>query len=348
MNVLRTPVKTGNEEVFDIQMEETVSIPTVPEPANCNDPPGTTNNSAPSLNLMEQLSKIQSSLSKIDNLENSIGAMRNLLESSVKTHDSKIANLEERNAYLEEKTIQQDIAIDDLWIAMCAKNLILHGLQDDEEENQNDLYNKVIELIKAATEIELFPDTIYRKGIFKPNSTRPVRIIFDKLSERNLLFECRNNLPDDITVKSDLPRNVRVDNAILQKKKAELEKQEGVSCQIDFKRRHVTSSNGEKFVVINGSLEPCGATKSSDAPEAKNVQQATQPRTQNFTRDSKNGGGGGAGRGKRKFQGPDPAFINGRNLRSALHKKGRTSITTSNPTTPVDEQRNLLLETNSV
>lgn len=299
----------------NVQFNEQSTSATISTPHN-------TSSSDPVKCMMEQFSLIHARLGKIDTLESSIGSMHLLLQNTVNTHDQKITNLEMKNAELEKKSRQQDLIIDDLWVAMYAKNLIFHGIAEEKNETQVDVFNKIVNIIKDVTKMTIHPDIVFRTGAFNTKSIRPVRVSFDKLSERNFVFEHRESFPETISVKADLPKTVRVDHAILMKKKSEVEASSAGSCKIDFKKRSISVSNGDQFIVRNGMIQQCdvqpSGTRSSAPPRSLILQ------------DSKNG------RGRRRGRSPDPAYINTENLRSASSKKGKlTPAPTPVTTTPI-------------
>ncbi len=92
-------------------------------------------------------------------------------------------------------------------------------------------------------------------GEFAPNKNRPIRIVLCKYSERNIIFESRMNLIDQYSLAADLPTDMRIDFALLFKKKEELAKQ-GETCKIDFKAREVTTLSGKGFASVHGILKP--------------------------------------------------------------------------------------------
>lgn len=78
-------------------------------------------------------------------------------------------------------------------------------------------------------QIYQYPDKTKTISKALPNSvlSSPVSdiklVLFEKQSYRNKVFECRLYLDEEISIKPDLPKTVRVDNALMMKKKAELE-----------------------------------------------------------------------------------------------------------------------------
>lgn len=199
-----------------MQMEEAIATPPVtPHPTS------ETGNF-----IAEQFAIFNRKLDKIDSLET-------LIKTSFTSQNKRLDDLEKQNAMLKQKSIQQDQVIDDLWIALYSKNLIFYGIMDNEEENQQDIYNIICNLIKTHSKLNIVPDIVHRTGRFS-SSNRPVRVSFVKQSDRNIIFDMKDLFPSEICIKSDLPKNVRVENAILHKKKAELESMD-MQCNMNFK-----------------------------------------------------------------------------------------------------------------
>lgn len=278
-------------------MESTVST----TPQTPFTPPITpTAESATNNFIAEQLALMNRKLDKIDSLES-------IITSSFATQNDRLDDLEKENASLAQKAMEQDKVIDDLWIALYAKNLIFHGIKDSEDEDQQKLFNNICILIITHIKMDIKPDVVYRKGRYSSSSCRPVRVSFQKQSDKNCVFEQRHLFPSDISIKSDLPKTVRVENAILLKKKGELEGMD-MQCTMNYRLRQLSTASGDIFKVENGNL-----TRTQRSADHRPHQSTSH----NFN-GSKNG------QGKRKHRSPDPAFINAGNLRSAACKKGRT------------------------
>lgn len=209
--------------------------------------------------VLSQLSKLDK-LDKIDKLESKIDSFQDSLKSSVNHQNNKIAALEQRNSYLEQSNFKLERAIDDLWKEVHGKNLILRGLEDKHDENSFSLFQNVCAILRIITEVDIEPDVVYRMGEFVRGVNRPIRIVLCKHRERNLIFEYRANLDKHLTIAADLPTDMRVDFAILFKKKDELTKQ-GEACKIDFKAREITTVSGKGFASVHGNLQPIDNTK---------------------------------------------------------------------------------------
>lgn len=212
--------------------------------------------------VLNQLSKLDK-LDKIDKLETKINSFEDMLKESVNMQNSKIAMLELRNSQLQQSNFKLERAIDDLWKEVHGKNLILRGLEDNPQEDQNDLFKNVCLVIRAITKTDIEPDVVYRMGEYTTGLNRPVRIVLCKYRERNIIFDSRANLNKNYSIAADLPTDMRVDFAILFKKKEELDKQ-GEICKIDFKNREITTESGKGFASIHGILQPRDNTKTTN------------------------------------------------------------------------------------
>lgn len=206
--------------------------------------------------VMNQLAK----LDNLDKLVTKIDGFQTFLQDSVSSQNIKIASLERRNSQLESSNFKLERAIDDLWKEVHGKNLILRGLDDSANESQHDLFQNVCELLRVITDKAIEPDVVYRMGEYVTNSKRPVRIVLCKFSERNLIFESRFNLEDQYTIAADLPTDMRIDFAMLFKKKEELAEQ-GETCKINFKAREITTLSGKGFASVHGVLKPLESKK---------------------------------------------------------------------------------------
>ncbi len=186
-----------------------------------------------------------------------------LVERQDKT-DEKIeacAN-ESRRAYhdLENSTLRHELEFLEkenelLYRQANFQNLILIGLSDTKEESDYDIFQRVTKKISTITDADNRLDTVYKIGYFKNESNRPIRIRFLAHNDRNLAYECRKHLTDNMTLNEDLPFRVRQDLFALRKKRAELF-QDKIKHTINWKTKTITIRDGPDITVKDGNIAP--------------------------------------------------------------------------------------------
>lgn len=259
-------------------------------------------------------------LDKLDKFETKIDGFESLLLESVHKQNSKIASLEHRNSQLESSNFKLERAIDELWKEVHGKNLILRGFEDSATENHTSLFQNTCDLLQDMTKCSIEPDVVYRMGVYAPGANRPIRIVLCKYRERNLIFECRDNIHANYSITADLPTDMRVDFAILFKKKEELA-ENGESSKINFKTREITTESGKGFASVHGILQPLEAVRlSKPFLNGRNAGRSGNPEF------SKNGRGY-----KRSFPQPES---NGNQTTENRYKYRRTSNPDTSPLPP--------------
>jgi archaellum component FlaC len=142
------------------------------------------------------------------------------LSVKVTAHDTKLSevdgSLNSINSSVNELKSENDF----LHKELNKLNLVLFGL-DESSESEDNLLSQIVKLFADLTTDLVQIDCAYRIGNSKPNSVRPVKIRFMSLSHRNLIFSNRSKLPSPLTLKDDLPFEMRRNHAILHQKKAE-------------------------------------------------------------------------------------------------------------------------------
>jgi len=136
-------------------------------------------------------------------------------EASITYHDESLNDIQSNVHSLHDTNLQIRQELNKL-------NLVLFGLPELPDESPESLLNSVIETIKPLSEKNIPIDVAYRIGKKIANSSsRPVKIRFLTLSDRDCVLKRKLSLPDGISVKEDLPFEVRKAHAILLKKKSE-------------------------------------------------------------------------------------------------------------------------------
>lgn len=148
--------------------------------------------------------------------------------------------------------------IEDLDSEKRAKHLIVLGLKEIEEEDDQDRFMGITQTIGVSTEIVI--DDLVRLGNRdenNPNKTRPLKVTFDKPSMRNEIlknaYKLKNQAENDpyhrVYLKRDSHPQVRNEEKRLYEVfKAEKEKPENADIDVVFDRKtRVVSVNGEEI-----------------------------------------------------------------------------------------------------
>ncbi|CAL8126972.1 unnamed protein product [Orchesella dallaii] len=124
------------------------------------------------------------------------------------------------------------------------------------KENEDTLFNIINELLpeNSEDEIPINIESFHRIGKYRATQTRPIRIKFSKISDRNLIYHNRGEIEPPIVIKEDLPFSTRRDYAALHRKKQELHEL-GISAEINFKTRSIESEVGQIYNVYDGIIE---------------------------------------------------------------------------------------------
>jgi len=198
-------------------------------------------------------------LAKLDKLEN----IETLIQNSIKSQNSRIANLESENKKLNTKVQQIQRDNEMILKELRERNIIICGIQDDADETDEDLVNAINRVMpETDDDNEITIESFYRIGPYKADRNRPIRVKFQKLSDRNLVYYNRNEIDPSIYVKEDLPYSMRRDHAALHEKKKELVDL-GASVSINFKQRTVETDTGEIYKAIDGKIHDVRAPKRS-------------------------------------------------------------------------------------
>jgi len=115
------------------------------------------------------------------------------------------------------------------------RNLIINGLVDNADENDDQLYNKVSGIILSVTgDCNIKPGVVYRIGKFSDGKARAVRVKFLTTHEREKVFSCRINAAKSVCIKADLECTECREKEIVSQKSMELQ-EIGIKCGFDLK-----------------------------------------------------------------------------------------------------------------
>lgn len=188
-------------------------------------------------------------------LDSRINKMENLVKGSVAKQNQKIDQLSDSFGKLEEKLSQVQKERDFLLKLINEKNIIIHGVEDKEIDEEK-LTAQVEQIFLEATKISIKTDDVYRIGKYKDDQCRPICAVLFSRRDKKKVIQCKNNfkkLATPCSVSSDIPKSIRFGHKLLFEKKQELEKN-GSTGTICFKTNCITSTNGDIFEVRDGKI----------------------------------------------------------------------------------------------
>lgn len=121
-----------------------------------------------------------------------------ILHESMQKQNERIGKLESE---LETMKAENEL----LWCQLSKSNLVFGGVPDSDKETNKDLYAKVTNVIKSTTGKTIDFDTAYRVGKNNINSSRPIKVRFLAIRDRNEVYECRFKTSQPIYINEDLP-----------------------------------------------------------------------------------------------------------------------------------------------
>lgn len=166
--------------------------------------------------IFTTLQKITDQLKKLDKPD-TIQLAVNTLKEGVEKNTVDVATLKndvETIYSLVDNTQLQidDIRSDNVRIELETKsiNLILSGVPDQIDEEADVLETKIIDEVKKMNpDHELKYDTVRRLGKYRDGVTRPIRIRFETMRERNAILQMKTLAKHPIYINRDLPEAVR-------------------------------------------------------------------------------------------------------------------------------------------
>ena len=159
---------------------------------------------------------INEKIKKLEVLVNKLDAEK--VTSTINSFDSKIAfALNEIRSLKSLKSDHEMFQRDTNKI-----NLLLSGIDEPADEVNEDLVREIESTLLKTTGIRMDIDTAYRIGKVNTKFPRPVKVRFNKISERNAVWNSRFNSKPPIYINEDLPYSTRRDNEKLRAKIREL------------------------------------------------------------------------------------------------------------------------------
>lgn len=153
-------------------------------------------------------------------INNNMGKMNNKLDAITK----EMRQLKQENNELKNKLIIHEDKIEQLEREIRKKNIVVKGIPDEEEENEEKGREKINTVIlKMGVEIDekTEVDEIRRIGKYDSNRTRPILVKFTKESTKmKILRSARKLKGTDIWVDEDYPKNIQEERReLIQKMK---------------------------------------------------------------------------------------------------------------------------------
>lgn len=182
--------------------------------------------------LKTQSNRIEKKLETLDRIKETITQQSDeIKQMKIELHDAKnqIKDLTTENERLERE------------IKRC--NLIISGVEDSDNENEQNCFRKVKHILSSAVDMkEIDIDTAYRLGSFQTGKTRPIKIRLLRQSDKQTIWSQRRNLPGHIYMNEDLPKSTRNHHYLLRQAAREA-KAQNKNFEIDWQKKEITIDN---------------------------------------------------------------------------------------------------------
>lgn len=222
--------------------------------------------------ITEVSSKVDSLVSKVKLVEDTLGAvvtksdnislnlskLKTDVELKFKNHDGRLTQVEAQVQSVLQSTSQIDNSNDLIYADINRINLIFSGLADSASEMQETLTCDLERILSDIVSSNIRIDCAYRLGKYQNNRSRPIKIRFRTMSDRNLLWNNKKNLQKPFYLNEDLsPATRKVHSILRNKRKDLLQVNPSEVVQIDWKRLIVmTSSHIYTFQQGSFRMEP--------------------------------------------------------------------------------------------
>ncbi|XP_077564723.1 uncharacterized protein LOC144180217 [Haemaphysalis longicornis] len=157
-----------------------------------------------------QLTQIATDLKEIK--EERLTAIEAKLE-SLAAMDKKIMDCTTKVSALQKTVSDLELKLDDLENRSRRSNLIVYGIPEDEQENEESLEEVINDQI-AKTILEIEPvsiERIHRFGKPNPNKTRPIILkLLDDRDKTKILKNCHKLKGSEISISEDFSKRVRL------------------------------------------------------------------------------------------------------------------------------------------
>ncbi|OXA38453.1 hypothetical protein Fcan01_26847 [Folsomia candida] len=185
------------------------------------------------------------------NLNNKFSKLNELIIA----HEKNVVKLQSEVSYLRNTVDKISSENDYLWSEINKLNLVINGVSESENETNDQLRDKISELLKQLMGKDCNFDTVHRLGKIINGKQRMVKIRFFSLYLRDEVFKNRFNNKHPIYINEDLPSGIRRDHAVMRKKRKILIAEGHVAKQIrmDWKKKTVHTADSV-FKVKDGAI----------------------------------------------------------------------------------------------
>lgn len=163
--------------------------------------------------LNDKLDGILQKLNKLDDIQQSISDLQNglqankdtvrKLEENVEDISDSINNIQSQLDDFRSEKVKIESAVREMY-------LILAGINDDADETEDAMAEKIQQIVKDINPANQFKyDTLYRIGKFQNGKTRKIRVKFLTMKERNSFLSLRKDTKRPVFIDEDEPNEIR-------------------------------------------------------------------------------------------------------------------------------------------
>ncbi|OXA64555.1 hypothetical protein Fcan01_02740 [Folsomia candida] len=187
------------------------------------------------------------------------------LDRSITNQNIKINELENEVQIMKSSFSKVSNENEALWRELNKINLVFSGIPEGENETQQDLFFKISKIIQQTTGKNISFDTGYRVGKPLSRSSRPVKIRFRSIAERNEVYSNKLKVLKPIYINEDLPHSTRKEHAIMRQKRSQLiaNGQSPNDIRMDWKKRQVITRNSSQTHHIRPTHHSQNLTRGS-------------------------------------------------------------------------------------
>jgi hypothetical protein len=188
--------------------------------------------------------KLGAVITKSDEINQSLLNLKTDFEIKIQNQDSRLGSLEAQVKSIANTSSSIDSCKDTMCAEINKINLILSGLKDSATELQQPLTSEFERILQFITSANIKIDCAYRLGKYQTSHNRPIKIRFCKMSDRNLVWNCKKNLEKPLYLNEDLSPGTRQIHGLLRRKRNELlQSNPSDPVQIDWKKLTVSAAN---------------------------------------------------------------------------------------------------------
>jgi len=218
----------------------------------------TSTSKKPKFSELEQsfLAEIKVQLKKLDALDD--------IKAVLKSNSESIEYLHSSNITLQNKVKTLRIQNERLDAQLRKQNVIVFGLTEVEKQTNLELVMQVDNFFESKLRLpNIEIDTVHRLGKSAPNLTRPVKVRFVKLRDKERVIANRKSLAPPHYINDDLPNDTRMDHALLRQTSADAIKK-GHSTKILWGTKKIIVDQ-QSFEIRDGKVVPSDAMETDAA-----------------------------------------------------------------------------------